>query len=306
MLHLLPFLASSSTSVVGGTPVKPGAWPDAVAVLSQDAACTGTLITPDVVLTAGHCVAAAPVVVVVDTVDFGRPGGEPIRIKSALAYPDWEHTYDVGLVVLEHAAAVKPRAIAAACTARDALVAGAPVHLVGFGLTTRTGTGGNTRLHEADLPVIDPACTDDPACNPAVSPGGELTACGHGPDACFGDSGGPIYLDTAAGPALIGVVSRGSAMADRPCGDGGIYVRADKVVPWIQRVTGESIARTRCTGASDQDDPATSGTPEGELEVASGGCAARGGAGGTLVIALGVITAASLYRRRRRAVRSTT
>jgi secreted trypsin-like serine protease len=213
------------------------------------------------------------------------------------------HTYDVGVIMLEHAARAKPRAVVAACTARQGLVAGATVKLVGFGLTTRTGTGNNTRLHEAQIPVIDPACTDDPACNPEVSPGGELTAGGDGPDACFGDSGGPIYLDTAAGPALVGVVSRASAMTDRPCGGGGVYVRADKVVPWIQRVTHETVGRTRCSGAAD-DDPATAATGPGDERLARGGCAACGGAGGTLVIALGAITLVSLYRRRRLAVQS--
>jgi len=298
MLLLLPVLASASTSVVGGTSVKPGEWPDAVAVLAQDAECTGTLITPDVVLTAGHCIAADPAVVVVDTVDFGVPGGEVIRIKSALAYPDWEHTYDVGLVVLEHPASAPPRAIAAPCTARAELIEDALVHLVGFGLTTRSGTGDNTRLHEARIPVVDATCSDDRACNPRVSPGGEFTAGGDGPDACFGDSGGPVYLDTPAGPALIGVVSRGEALTDRPCGNGGVYVRADKVVSWIQRMTGETVARTRCAGASDQDEPGTSPRPVREADTADGGCDAGGGAGGTLVIALGVITAAGLYRRR--------
>src|SRR5262245_45538780 len=92
MLSLLPLFASPSIPVIGGTPVKPGEWPDAVAVLSRDAACTGTLIAPDVVLTAGHCIASDPVAVLVDTVDFGRPGGEAIRVAAALAYPDWQHT----------------------------------------------------------------------------------------------------------------------------------------------------------------------------------------------------------------------
>ena len=35
--------------VVGGTTVAPHAYPDAVAVLAADAACTGTLIAPDLV-----------------------------------------------------------------------------------------------------------------------------------------------------------------------------------------------------------------------------------------------------------------
>jgi len=298
MLSIIPLLASVPSSVIGGTPVMPGEWPDAVAVLSRTTACTGTLITPDVVLTAGHCIDDDPVIALVGSVDFGRPGGEPIRIRASLAYPDWEHTYDVGLVVLEHPASAPPRAIAAPCTARAELIEDALVHLVGFGLTTRSGTGDNTRLHEARIPVVDATCSDDRACNPRVSPGGEFTAGGDGPDACFGDSGGPVYLDTPAGPALIGVVSRGEALTDRPCGNGGVYVRADKVVSWIQRMTGETVARTRCTGASDQDDPGASPRPVREADTADGGCDAGGGAGGTLVIALGVITAAGLYRRR--------
>jgi MYXO-CTERM domain-containing protein len=307
---MLAFLSSlplflSSQSVIGGTPVKPGAWPDAVVVLAQDAACTGTLITPDVVLTAGHCIDTDPVVVIVDTVDYGQPGGEPIRVKAALAYPDWEHAYDVGVVVLEHAASVTPRVVAAACSARSGLTPGAQVHLVGFGLTTRAGTGNNTRLHEAAISIVDPACSDDPACMPAISPGGEFTAGGRGTDACFGDSGGPVYLDTSTGPALVGVVSRAAVMESQPCGDGGVYVRADRVIAWVQRVTHETVARTRCSGAADEDgssDPDGPADPaaRGDAAATSTGCAAADGAGGTLVIALGVLATAELYRRRRR------
>jgi secreted trypsin-like serine protease len=292
MLQILPVILLSSTSVVGGTPAKPGAWGDAVAVLSPTAACTGTLITPDVVLTAGHCIDTGPTLAIIDTVDYGQPGGEPIKVKRSLAYPDWEHAYDVGIVVLDHPAAAKPRAIAAACSVRDGLVAGALVHLVGFGLTTKSGTGDNTRLHEAQIPVIDPSCRDPESCVAAIAPDGEFTAGGGGRDACFGDSGGPIYLDTPGGPALVGVVSRGFAEAGAPCGGGGVYVRADQVVPWIQQVTHETVTRTKCAGAADQEDdaPAT---------ASAGGCSAGGGAGG-LVMALGALAAVAVNRRGRR------
>jgi secreted trypsin-like serine protease len=280
----------STPNVVGGTPVKPGAWPDAVAVLARNAACTGTLIAPDVVLTAGHCIETDPVVVVVDTVDYGQPGGEPIKVARAVAYPDWQHTYDVGVVVLDHPAKARPRAIAAACTVRGGLVPGALLHLVGFGLTSRAGTGDNSRLHEGQIPVVDAACTDDPACNPAIAPGGEFTAGGHGIDSCFGDSGGPVYLDTAAGPALVGVVSRAYSIGGPPCGNGGVYVRADKVVSWIERVTQDKVARTTCKGAGDE------ATAADEPAEQTGGCAA-GGTGAGLVLALGALGVATRRRR---------
>ena len=267
--------------VVGGTTVPEGAWPDAVAVLAQTAACTGTLIAPDVVLTAGHCIEVAPVEVIVDATDFTKPGGEVIRVKSATAYPDWEHTYDVGVLVLEHASATPPRAIASACTAKG-LVTGAKVRVVGFGLTTQSGTGDNSRLHQALLTVTDPTCVTDAACARAVTPHGEFMAGGGGTDACFGDSGGPIYL----GSALIGVVSRGIAAAGKPCGGGGIYVRADAVAGWIEKVTKRKLTRASCDKADGD-----------ELADAATGCSAGAGAVGAPLALLGL----ALIRRRRRA-----
>lgn len=45
--------------VVGGTVVPDGMWPDAALLLENGPPlCTGTLIAPTVVLTAGHCLEA--------------------------------------------------------------------------------------------------------------------------------------------------------------------------------------------------------------------------------------------------------
>ena len=273
--------------VVGGSTVTKGAWPDAVAVLAQTAACTGTLIAPDVVLTAGHCIEVSPVEVIVDSVDYAQRGGEVIRVKSATAYPDWQHAYDVGVLVLEHPAAAKPRAIASPCTAKE-LVVDAKVRVVGFGLTTQAGTGDNTKLHQAMLTVTDPTCAGDPSCAAAIAPAGEFMAGGDGKDACFGDSGGPIYL----GDALIGVVSRGVASAGKPCGGGGIYVRADTVAGWIEHVTKRKLTRASCDKADG----------DGDATASDGGCAATGGAGLPVAFAgLAGLAGIARVRRRRRA-----
>jgi secreted trypsin-like serine protease len=272
--------------VVGGSRVPAGKWRDVVVVVARDSTCTGTLVAPDVVLTAGHCIEAGPIEVITDTIDYGLPGGggDRIPVKWARAYPDWPNRYDIGVIMLEHVARGRARKIASTCHTRELLVPGGLVHVVGFGMATATGDDGNTAMREADVPVLDPTCTMDLACESSIAPHGEFMAGGRGTDSCFGDSGGPAYLDTPEGPALVGVVSRGLALPGAPCGNGGVYVRADKVVSWIQSVTRTRLARTTCEGRADGD---TAVEPEG-------GCAAGSGAG------LGAVLAALALRRRRR------
>jgi endonuclease G, mitochondrial len=259
-------------NVVGGTRVPVGKWRDVVLVVGKTSTCTGTLVAADVVLTAAHCVVDEPYEIRSDTVDYAKPGGDRIPIKWSRAYPDWENKYDIGVIMLDHIARGQPRKIAAACTTREQLVAGAKVHLVGFGTTTAAGDLENTEMREANLVVTDPSCSMDVSCHRAVAPRGEFTAGGQGVDSCFGDSGGPVYLDTPDGPALVGVVSRGLSIPGVPCGNGGIYTRADKVVSWLKSVTGARIDRTADCGLD--------GPADGDSEdPVSGGCSTGGGSG---------------------------
>lgn len=306
-------LASIESPIVGGTTVREGDFSDVVLVVGSHSVCTGTLVAPDVVLTAGHCIGDTPKQVLVGSVDYSKPGGELIAVTSAVAYPNWEQRYDVGVLVLEREARYKPRAIAKGCR----ITATAKVLAVGFGLTSASGTGTNSRLHQAELAVDDPTCGRDPACAAAIAPNGEFTAGGHGTDSCFGDSGGPLYL----GEALIGVVSRGVGTSTAPCGGGGVYVRANKVVGWIERTTGRKLTRSGClkpkaTGQTSEDtdgetpevpggsisgpsDEAPSAMSDGGLTAAGadpGGCSAAPGVGGLV----GVVIAAGLLLLRRR------
>ncbi len=273
------------SSVVGGTTAPLGKWPDAVAVLGPNGSCTGTLVAPDVVVTAGHCSEIHPSQVIANTVDFTQ-GGTHVGVKSTTAYPDWQHSYDISVVVLAQPITnITPRQLGTSCTF-DHFMAAMDVHLVGFGLTAADGTGNNTHLNEAMAPVIDPTCMGPYGCNKSVAPGGEFVAGGDGTDSCFGDSGGPVYLDTPRGVIAIGAVSRGVNAAAMPCGSGGIYVRTDKVIDWIEQTAGHEIAKDDCT----PDATARTSTDSASL----GGCStSRGGAG------LGVLVGLLALRRRR-------
>ena len=181
-----------ATPVINGTAVPAGKWPDTVAVLSATGSCTGTLIAPDVVLTAGHCADPAPTTVIANTTNYNGTGGIRATVKKVTAYPNWQNTFDVAVIVLNSPiTGVAPRPIGAACTFQG-FTDNMMVHLVGFGLTDTAGAGDNTTLREASAPIVDSDCsTSGKGCSAGAAPAGEFIAGGAGTDSCFGDSGGP-------------------------------------------------------------------------------------------------------------------
>jgi secreted trypsin-like serine protease len=284
-------LSEARSAIVGGSEAGAGDWPDAVAVLGTEGTCSGTLIAPDVVLTAGHCANIKPTQVIANTIDYAQSGGTRVHVARTESFPDWQHAYDLSVLVLESPIEdVAPRPIGTACTYHD-FARNTPVRLVGFGATDTLGQMANTHLRVAMTEVTDPDCTGGHGCKAELAPGGEFVAGGTGEaDSCFGDSGGPVYLDTDGGPVVIGAVSRGVAGSDTPCGGVGIYVRTDNVIVWIEDTTGRTVAKDSCAGVEYRTDAQLGSA--GEL----GGCAATRGTGGG---ALGLVLLALVKRRRR-------
>lgn len=280
-----PDVSEQTSAIVGGSTVRPGQWPDAVAVLGTDGYCSGTLIAPDVVLTAGHCAKIGPLQVIANTVDFSKSGGVRANVASTKAYTSWQTSYDVAVVMLASPIkGITPRKVGTPCTF-DGFARNTPVRLVGFGATNSLGTQTNTVLKQATAEVTDPDCTGGHGCKHEIAPGGEFVAGGTGQaDSCFGDSGGPVYLDTPGGPVVIGAVSRGVEGATTPCGSGGIYVRTDKLIAWLAETTGTVIEGDSCDTPYD-----TGGDDEvGDDDAGSSiGCSSAGGGGlGVIVLVL--------------------
>lgn len=235
--------------IMGGTAVMGNEFPDCVAVGAvpkgkkrAEWQCTGTLIAPNVVVTACHCSESAT------RVHFGNDvakNGTVIGVARAVRHPGYEKSQeerdDLLVLVLEKKATVPPRVIADSASI-DAATDG---RAVGFGNVDSTGSIGYGVKRMVDIPIASNACkgtlkgkgTDAKryGCNRDVElvAGKPMLA----KDSCSGDSGGPFYIPKGKNWLLAGATSRATTSAARTCGDGGIYLRLDKYREWIEDMT---------------------------------------------------------------------
>ena len=204
--------------------------------------CSGSLIAPNVVLTAQHCV--SPVVdgeqgVVCDSTSFGVPlgpsgflVGTPTTITAGNAgeflvtevrvVPTETNLfcgYDVALLIL---AENVPAEVAEPLLPRvdEPLVADELYSAVGYGAIDEAGNEAGTRRRRDDLSVLCVGLDCD--SHPAIPPGWVTASEWTGEGAvCHGDSGGPS-LDAQG--RVVGVTSRGAV-------DCGVSVSAS-VASW--------------------------------------------------------------------------
>jgi trypsin len=244
----LTMTAAPSSAIVGGKDAPAGAYPSVAEItFGKSFLCTGTLISPNWVLSAGHCASAttgvtgslvnwpAPLIDVrIGGVQSGR--GELVPVERVVGQPDYllGSGYDISLLELSRDASSAPTHVAN----DDALwTPGTLEAIVGWGTTSE---GGDTpdRLQEAHVPI-----TTDAYCGGAYDDFDAATmVCAGFPeggvDTCQGDSGGPMFgRDAAGGLKVVGATSFGEGCA-RP-GKPGVYARvADDVLrEWIRSVT---------------------------------------------------------------------
>jgi Trypsin len=217
--------------IFGGKPAKPGELPDCVGVQGVDCVCTGTLIGPNVVITAGHCDDGG----CVDKIYIGNDlneGGRTVKVKQSIRHPGFNRntlTDDLTVLILDESVTdVTPRPIAQGAEVDDAFA----LQLAGFGLTESGSLG---RKLVVEVSIATPNCGADVSGGFGCHVNKEIVAGGNGHDSCNGDSGGPAYVKTASGLKLAAATSRASANATHNCGDGGIYVRLDRYLDWIRQ-----------------------------------------------------------------------
>jgi len=253
---------TAGSSVVGGAPATIGRFPWLAFVRGEDSqgrefACTGTVVAPRVVLTAGHCVEDTETSILDDPAGFsvttgsskvseegaGRDSGDPrgSRVVRALAYPGFDPRDvhgDAGALVLAAPVAAPPLALAGAAD-RSALAPRTRVSIAGWGLEAASQALAPSRLRSATMVLrgeayckrrtrgfYRPYSRSKQLC--AVAPAG------HPASGCFGDSGGPAIARLADGsPVEVGIVSTGGLECSTS--EPNVFTRADLVSGWVGR-----------------------------------------------------------------------
>jgi secreted trypsin-like serine protease len=247
-LAALALSAAPSLAIVGGSDAAPGEYPSvSEVIIGQAFLCTGTLIAPNYVLTAGHCGSitggsgvASPAGWPAQAIDVyigsNKPGqGEKVPVSTVTVEPNYllNSGYDITLLKLSRNSTKTPTHVVGAGGA-GLWSAGTLEEIVGFGTTSEGGDTPAT-LQKAKVPV-----TTDSYCSGAYSDFDATTmiCAGYpqgGTDTCQGDSGGPLFgRDSAGALKVVGATSFGQGCAQP--GKPGVYARVgDQVLrEWIR------------------------------------------------------------------------
>ena len=237
--------AGAATAIANGEPVPDGKYRFAVKLTMtgiptasggrRNSACSGALIAPEWVITAGHCFRDANNVRVnypvadlttatVGRTDLTGTGGHELKVVAVIQSP----TADVSLARLEEPVRdVRPLRVG-----HRAPELGTVVRVTGYGSTTSVNPAPVTRLRTGQMTVV--SLSDSVTGLQGYAPQPDTTPCPY-------DSGAPFFVERGrARPVLVSVVSNGPSCPHTAVENSA---RTDNIAGWIR----ESI-RTGAAG----------------------------------------------------------
>lgn len=232
--------------IVGGIDSSPGEFPFIAALYYgifglTKPICGGALLTPDIVVTAAHCVASTSYIELnrYDLRDSTGVVKYRIKHRQKHVHPDynsWTLNNDIAIIQLPRR---HPDTQAAATLPTDTSVP-AQLDVAGWGLTNEKGSQPALLQKVGIRPESDDTCRSRYGTH--FNAQTMLCAGEEGKDSCQGDSGGPLVERGTS--TLVGLVSWGYGCAD-PLYP-GVYTRISKFVPWIEKTICEELQSIDC------------------------------------------------------------
>ncbi|MCG7949469.1 MAG: serine protease [Candidatus Thiodiazotropha taylori] len=256
-----------SIRIIGGEEAQPAAYPWMVSLRHDGGGqfCGASLVAPDWVMTAAHCVEsenAQGIEAVIGDLDLNQTDqGELTRqINRIVVHPDRSASSDDhDIALLELSSGANLQAVAPATpTITNNISAGTPLTVMGWGNMSTSGEEFPNRLQEVQVPLV---AQDECRHNYGGSITDNMICAGlpqGGKDSCQGDSGGPLVHQIDGDWHQVGIVSWGEGCAQP--GYPGVYARVGAYSDWITQVTsGDS------TGGDDGDP--SPGEPDAPIDI---------------------------------------
>nr|XP_047904584.1 chymotrypsin-like elastase family member 3B [Anser cygnoides] len=243
-------LKEPQSRVVNGEDAVPYSWPWQISLqYERDGTfrhtCGGTLIAPDWVMTAAHCISSTLTYeVVLGEYDMSSAEGPeqriPVATSDIFVHPKWRSSCvacgnDIALMKLRHNAVLNNQVQTGQLPpAGTILPDGYPCYLSGWG---RLSTGGPLpdRLQEALMPVVDHEhCTQPDWWGSLAIRTTMICAGGAEKAGCNGDSGGPLNCQAADGHWEVhGIASFVSGLGCDTPKKPTVFTRVSAFEDWI-------------------------------------------------------------------------
>jgi len=230
--------------IIGGDEAREGRYSYSVSLQDEGGHfCGGSLIAPDVVLSAAHC-AGGVYTAVIGRHDLESDDGDEVEVEIEMVHPDYDDDTtdnDFMLVFLKRNTTADVELVQ---VSPDVIIEGTNVTVMGWG---DTAIDDDEDVMPNELMEAEVAVVSNENCDASESDekgweydyNGQITGnmlCAehvYEKDACQGDSGGPLVIRSNLGDIQVGVVSWGFGCAhnDFP----GVYSRVSAKYDWIKQ-----------------------------------------------------------------------